>query len=326
MKSQHTHRQAGLSLVELMVSITIGLLILLALTTLFVNNSKTQVEIEKSNRQQENGRYALQLLTNDLRVAGYFDTHIVTTAPTSTAALPDPCAIDTTTLDSAMTFHIQGYDNIDGGLTCISDVKTGTDVLVVRHAATCRSANPLDANCDGLANGPAYLQVSGCEGETPGHLVSNLASDFTLKTVNCTDAAPVSKLRTNIYYIANNNIGSDGIPTLKRAELSSSGGTIAFAITPLVDGIENLQILYGTSPGSAAPTSYTSAPTDAPGWWNVTAVQVSLLARNETPSAGYTDTKKYYLSGSPLVPFYDNYRRHVYSSLVTLSNITGRRS
>lgn len=326
MKAHHTYHQSGLSLVELMVSITIGLLILLGLTTLFVNNNKTQVEIEKSNRQQENGRYALQLLTNDLRVAGFFDTRIITTAPTSTAALPDPCAIDLPTLDSAMTFHIQGYDNNNGGLTCISDVKTGTDVLVIRHAATCRSANPLDANCDGLTNGPAYLQVSGCEGESPDHLVSNLTPDFRLKKVNCTDLAPVIKLRTNIYYIANNNIGSDGVPTLKRAELSSSGGGIAFVITPLVDGIENLQILYGTSNGAAAPTAYTAAPADASAWWTVTAVQVSLLARNETPSAGYTDTKTYNLLGAPPVRFDDGYRRHVYSSLVTLSNITGRRS
>src|ERR1035437_2610565 len=42
--------QRGLSLIELMISITIGLLILASLSVMFVNQSKTRVELDKSNR------------------------------------------------------------------------------------------------------------------------------------------------------------------------------------------------------------------------------------------------------------------------------------
>src|SRR3990167_259795 len=74
----HTHAftnrqtQRGLSLVELMISITIGLLILSAMTTLFVNQSKTRAELDKSNRMIDNGRYALELLSENLRLAGFY--------------------------------------------------------------------------------------------------------------------------------------------------------------------------------------------------------------------------------------------------------------
>lgn len=329
MKSRFLRKQTGVSLVELMISITLGLLILLGLTTIFINNSKTQTEIEKNNRQQENGRYAMQLLADDLRMAGYFDTYFVTTTPTS---IPNPCAIDIPTLDAAMAFHVQGYDNSNGSLTCISDVKVNTDVLVVRHAASCRSANPVDANCDSLVDGPVYLQVLSCQDDISSHpnrrILANTASAFTLKTIACnTNLAPVSRLRTNIYFIANNNIAGDGIPTLKRAELTSSGSSVAFSIVPLVDGIENMQVLYGVAPDTttATPSTYVVAPSNAANWWNVMAVKISLLSRSESPSAGYTDTKTYDLSGTSVGPFNNAYRRHVYSSTISLSNPAGRR-
>jgi len=61
----------GFSLVELMVALTIASLLLLGLATLFVNNSKARSELDKSSRQIENGRYAMQVLFDELRHAGY---------------------------------------------------------------------------------------------------------------------------------------------------------------------------------------------------------------------------------------------------------------
>ena len=55
-------RQHGLSLVELMVSIVIGLLLLAGISSLIAAQSGARGELEKSARQIENGRYALTLL------------------------------------------------------------------------------------------------------------------------------------------------------------------------------------------------------------------------------------------------------------------------
>ena len=56
----------GFSLVELMVSLAIGLVLVAGLATLFADSSRTGAEIDKSMRQIENGRYAVDLLSETL--------------------------------------------------------------------------------------------------------------------------------------------------------------------------------------------------------------------------------------------------------------------
>lgn len=323
--------QAGLSIVELMVSIALGLLILAGVITIFANNSRTRGEIEKTSRQIENGRYAIQLITEDLQMSGYLGELVPPTSPTpqqynfatnawgALAALPDPCAVDLPTLRSAMAMHIQGYDNNSGALGCIPDVRPGTDVLVVRRASTCSSANPLDANCDAVVAGLPYLQVSGCGTDAAIAGMDTVAASLTLRRVDCVNPASIRRYQTHIYFIANNNIGGDGIPTLKRWELGTG-------IVPLVEGIENLQIEYGVdASGDSIPDAYTSSPATIKDWWDTMAVRIGLLARNEGISSDYTDTKSYVLAGTVYGPYNDNYRRHAYTSVVKLSNPSGRR-
>jgi len=55
-KTTFTRSQRGLSLIELMISITIGLLILVSLSSLFINQSKARAELDKSTRMIDNGR------------------------------------------------------------------------------------------------------------------------------------------------------------------------------------------------------------------------------------------------------------------------------
>lgn len=332
--------QSGLSLVELMISMTLGLLILAGVTTVFVNNNRTRNEVEKFSRQIENGRYAMQMLTDDIGIAGYLGEYVPPTSAPTLAAVPDPCATAIADLANNMVLHVQGYHNASGGLTCIADVKAGTDVLVVRRVATCRAANPADANCDAPAAGNPYFQVSGCitdpapAGQTtsPYYLLDTNTANLTLRKVGCTSGnASIRRYRTHIYFIANNDNAGDGIPTLKRAELGAGG----FTIVPLVEGIENLQLQYGIDTNAdGIPEAYTADPGSYNGcagnacvvnWWNSTSIQVSLLARNETTSGGYNDVKTYTLAGTTYGPYNDSYRRHAYTATAMLANPVGRR-
>ena len=72
MKTSFRSPQAGLSLIELMVAMTIGLLIFAGLATLFSNASSSQHELRRTSQQIENGRYAMDVLIQDLQLAGYF--------------------------------------------------------------------------------------------------------------------------------------------------------------------------------------------------------------------------------------------------------------
>lgn len=357
MSSQNIRRQSGLSLIELMISIALGLMVVAAVSIAFVTNNKTRVEIEKTSRQIENGRYAMQVLTEDLQAAGFLAEFDPTPLDTSLlAALPDPCATDLPTLRSALPLHIQGYDNGFGAPTCLTDVKAGTDILVIRRVSTCVAGV---GSCDPMVAGEPYFQASLCAPATGGtelsaaptgnadyaaqfYALDTAVANLTRHKANCTALADIRRYRTHIYFIANNSVGGDGIPTLKRAELGAGG----FTIVPLVEGIDNLQFEYGVDNapapnGDGSPDLYTANPGKLGGcagtacvsnWRSVMAVKINLLARNNDATAGFVDSRSYTLgqnfdgSDNVLGPYNDHFKRHAYSAVARLGNPMGRRA
>jgi type IV pilus assembly protein PilW len=63
--------QRGLSLVELMIGMTLGLLVILAVTYVFAGSRTSYRQQESLSAVQETGRIALEVLTRDIRMAGY---------------------------------------------------------------------------------------------------------------------------------------------------------------------------------------------------------------------------------------------------------------
>jgi type IV pilus assembly protein PilW len=340
----------GFSLPELLVAVTIGLLLLAGLSTMFVKNMRTQDEIEKASRQVENGRFAMDQVTVDLRNAGFYAEFDPTVLP-APPALPAPCALTLAGLNAGLVLPVQGADNSATALGCLSDVRAKTDVLVLRRTATCVTGA---AGCDPASAGGAFFQASLCN--NPSELDSPNPTDFyALGTDpatllrhqrNCTQVAGtgtvanVRRYLVHIYYIANNNQPGDRIPTLKRAELGSDASGLAWNVVPLAEGIENLQLEYGldlapATSGDGVADQYTSDPSGYNGcaadncaianWRSVVAVKLHLLSRNTTPSKDYKDTKTYTLGDVAIPAAYDGYRRHVFQSLVSLPNPAGRR-
>ncbi len=333
--------QGGYSLVELMIALTLSLLVLIGLIATFVDSSKNRDEVERANQQIESGRYALQTLVDDLRLAGYLAEFDAGKAGLGLPlSLPDPCAFDLPTLRIALPLHVQGYDN-GAALTCLSGVRPNTDILVVRRASSCVSGAP---GCAAVAGAP-YFQAALCS--SAAQLGSPTATDwYRLDTDvtkldrlqrDCATPAAARQFLTRIYFIDSNNQPGDGIPTLKRAELSAGG----FAVVPIAEGIQDLQLEYGIDTDndgvpnafSADPGSFNACAGAAcvANWANVVAVKINLLARNSTPSAGYTDRKTYALglqasgAANTVGPFNDGYKRHVFRGEVRLNNPAGRR-
>lgn len=65
-------RQRGVTLLELMVALLISSLLILAMVFLFLSGRSSFLFQEQVARQQENGRFAWQLITRELQQAGYF--------------------------------------------------------------------------------------------------------------------------------------------------------------------------------------------------------------------------------------------------------------
>ena len=337
--------QRGFTLIEMMVGITLGLIVLASVSTVFVNVSSNRRDMERTGRQIENGRFAVQLLADDIVNAGYFgefDPRDV--GPPTTR--PDPCSTSAADMKNMVLMHVQGYPAGATMPSCISDVRTGTAVIAIRRAATCIAG---DANCDVATAGQIYFQSTLCNTEladvpfsttyVAAALPSSGSAPFTLHKHDCAAAASLRSYVMHIYFIANNNDPGDGVPTLKRAELGANG---TFSIVPLVEGIENLQFEYGLDTNgdgmpdavSADPGTYNGCAADPcyiANWLNAMTAKIHLLSRSIDATPGYTDTKTYDLGlqadGTQRTdgPFNDGFKRHAYTGTIRMNNPAGRR-
>ena len=66
-------KEKGLSIVEFMIAITLGLLLLAGITQIFISNKTTFNMTDSLSRMEENGRYAMEVLARHVRMAGYAD-------------------------------------------------------------------------------------------------------------------------------------------------------------------------------------------------------------------------------------------------------------
>ena len=189
-------RIAGLSIVEMMVALTIGLILLAALTRLFVTSRSTYTLEEGLARVQESGRFAMEFLAQDIRMAGYIGC--ASAMPTTVQNnLKDPTAYGSNiapgqylrghtytgsgTTPSALTDwtpELPGVVTLTDGnsVTYFSagDVEPYTDVLVVRRGSetSVHLGGPMpitsadldiDSNPGGLAKGDIVM-ISDCSG------------------------------------------------------------------------------------------------------------------------------------------------------------------
>ncbi len=65
------HRQRGLSLIELMISMLLGLIVIAAVFNMYAGGSRSAKFTAGLQSMQENGRYGVSVLQSGLRLAGY---------------------------------------------------------------------------------------------------------------------------------------------------------------------------------------------------------------------------------------------------------------
>jgi type IV pilus assembly protein PilW len=249
-------RERGLSLVELMVSLVIGLLILAALVALFVNTSRSNRELARTNGLIENGRLAMQLLTSDVQHAGFwgsyvptFDNQTTSDIPTDEpTVVPNPCDAYATWnaayVNALIGIPVQVYDTSLFCPAVVTNQLAGTDVLVVRHLEPCVAGE--GGNCEGDDPNKLYFQSTLCATQTPP-VYEFGTSGFTRTQRNCVTPAPKRKFVSNIYYIRDYAVtAGDGIPTLMRSQFDWDGTVLTqLPAVAMVEGIEGFRVELG---------------------------------------------------------------------------------
>lgn len=341
-------RTNGFTLVELMVALALGLLLLTALIALVVSTVTNRSELDKSSRQIENGRYALQLIGDDIESAGFIGTTGVHSWPRRAPAACPANVADLGYISGATPQLPLAVQILPAATSCPSGgyVKSGSRMLLVTRASSV-PISAASAEADEV-----YLQVSNFGNDSADFpsLVPFMAArgdaNFELRDKSG-NPSPLRRAIQRLYFLSDcNECGKDQIPTLKVAEYIKGN----MAITPLVDGIEDMRFDFGVdTDGNGSPDCYVANPAspdplhinaaacppptpaydwaDAEkNWGNVMAVRIHVLARTTEASGGWKDDRTYDLGLSAAAgPFNDSYKRHAYSTVVRLNNPSGLR-
>ena len=140
----------GFSLVELMVAMLVTLILLAGIGQIFLSSKKSFNIQDSLSRIQDNGRYAIETLAQDIRRAGYWGGNADITKIGGTTIVDDGVDIIDTTGDCStantdwalkLNRHIFGKndakDDGKGDYACLDPYPyvDGGDILVVRYAS-----------------------------------------------------------------------------------------------------------------------------------------------------------------------------------------------
>jgi len=347
--SAETNR--GFSLVELMVALTLGLIILSAVSMLFVSSKKTYTSQDRQARLQENSRFAMHFIIKDLRLTGYYGCVDEINPDTVNVTLNNP-----TGFVNNVQIPLEGLNNAtvtwypSGDTTLPPGILPGTDAVTVR-SADASSSIYVDSE---MPNSSAELKVNSVAGVSVGDIimVSDCASADVMQLTNVQTASlhlqhnaggasppgnstqklskayspstdgqgtRVMKFTTKQYFIA---MGASGNPALFRKDNNA-------AAVELVDGVENMQILYGKdTDGDKVPNIYLAAGAaglqSAADWSGVVSVRIGILARTVSDKDTDVDTASYDVDGTGLNNFTapgDHHKRRVFQAVVHLRNL-----
>lgn len=213
--------QTGMTLIEIMIALLIGAFLLGGVIEIFIGSKQTYRMQDNLSRLQENGRFAMGFLSEDIRMAGYW-------------ACMSP---STPNQDIAGT---------EGGSATVPDTIT------------------LRAAFD-----PALLPPGACGDAVTAIPTPDIPANFY-----------TDRPSSIITYSINNN--SNGIPTLRRA---TDGVSIAnYDVYDVVEGIENMQILYGVDTDAAGTANYGTpnyyaTATNVPNMASVVSIRITITVR-----------------------------------------------
>lgn len=329
---QSLRREAGLSLVELLVALTIGSMIIVGAVVVYSQSRSNFALNETTARLQEEARYVLSLIEPDLQLAGFYgytnssDDFLIVDGtgsgtPTSKLQQTDPrfpgvaaathaCG-DNFALDLMAT--VQGLNNManDGDFVpgpnadapgpasrCArSSVEPLTDALTIRRASTAAvgaSALRLQLYVNRLKQTNQRIVL---DGVAPGPVAVGLQE--------------IRNLVIRTFYVASDSEGRPGTPALRMVALDDGQ---AFTDVEVMPGVEDLQVQFGVDTGDYdndgiididadangipdAPngfaTRYVNADSPLLPGAQVVSVRLWLRLRSEAPEVGFRDDRIY---------------------------------
>lgn len=184
--NRHTH-QSGMTLIEIMIALLISAFLIAGVIQLFLNSKQTYRMQENLSRLQENGRFAVEFIARDVRMAGY-RTCLSGTVPSAISGTNDTGlnASDTLTIQMSLTacpvvISTLSYsiNNGAGGQPSLFK-NDGTNRELIEGIEDMQIVYGADINGD---NTPDYFVPAGTTGLNMGQVVS-IRATLTGRTLN----------------------------------------------------------------------------------------------------------------------------------------------
>jgi type IV pilus assembly protein PilW len=335
--STRPHMQ-GFSIVEMMVALVISLILMAGIGQIFLSSKQSFTIQNTLGRQQENGRYTTNVISQDLRRTGYWGGNADVSGVTGTEPPIAPAATCNTgdnTWGRMIDRRIFGLNHTDstglGAYACINDGNghSSHDVLVMRFASPWLVFSTPTTNQRPIDNNSRlYIRSSLTISDEAGRIFKGSTVADSANDMNGGGAAPpserTSELIARTYYIGPSGQTCNGIsvPSLYREELDNNGRPVAEEVAY---GVDNLQVRYGLdTDGNDSVDTYLDAGTSGLNedseWDQVISVRYWLLTRSECPETGYTNGNTYTMGDTVYTPN-DSFRRQLYQSIIKLRNI-----
>jgi type IV pilus assembly protein PilW len=309
----------GLTLVEIMVSMVIGLILVVGATTLYVNSRKSADVDDATARLQEVARYAMSVIESDTRMANYWglikDGASISNKPSQTGSNAAGLITSTAALNCGATHAIDveqavtGSNNsypFSGSCAAFGGAAASSDTLTVRHASASTSA-------------PAVNKLHICSTRVAGEIMRNTACG----------GGELHDLVVNSYYIGTQSTGSTTVPSLRRKSLGAAEGAAAatqpgFRDVEIIPGVEDMQVQFGWEPDVGGSAVRYVNPGDAVlATGQVVSVRIWLLVRAESADPSFADRRAYQYADRASFTPNDNFRRLLVSRTIFIRNAAG---
>ena len=284
---QRRSRQRGLTLVELLVAVTLGLLVTLAAVASLLIGRQGFTSVDQSSQLRESSRFAASLIQRIVIQAGY-EVHRNGSVDSEWRYFCSGTGLPCGDRNGDKNPGVVGFDN-----ALVGTLTLPTGLVSDNRPAGCGSVT--DTSC---LNGSDILAVRYWGDGVAGAAVGDGSM------INCSGASesdgPVPAY--SIFHVAR---GASGEPTLACSYRDSTGAWRG--PVPLMQGVEGFQVLYGVdnvAPGVVPPVGDTDTDqvpdrylrasqltvTGDPNatmdnWRRVRTVRIGLLLRGEPNSA-----------------------------------------
>lgn len=322
-------RVLGLTLIELMVALAIGSFLMIGAVTVFMQSRETFRINESVARLQENGRFVLDTLEPDIRMAHFFGLTSRSAKVDGRATENDAIAFVPLGNDCGPNWSVDLADEVEGwngtgGYPWICAAngawQPGTDTLVIRRVSEDPVVGPLAANT---------LYVQSARYQNSRIFTGAVPADYLAAT------SQTHQLVVNGYYVDQNSAldtAGNPVPSLRRKRLV--GNPLRVIDEEVLPGVEDMQIQFGldtdlpdtvdrgvidryVNPGDPmiTPGAAGYLP-DA----QILSVRIWLRLRSENTERGQVDTNAYVYADQNVAAPMDEFRRIVVSKTIYLRN------